>query len=166
MSDNCILTSADDRELIGSEFGSSLGRDPVMHLLDGYGGTTGDIKTASKVTSRSQKFIFPDGREFSWDYKKGTGFGVKGKTGTALILTLGNQRLAALVRNLESRAPGKLSTGAGNGGELVLADIVGEQSGIAEEVVVASCLMMLKREVDRRWFTQPGDVMLTYVWAA
>lgn len=155
-SENCILTDADDRELIGTEFASVPGRSSVMHLLDGHGSTTGDIKSSSKVISRTQKFIFPDGREFSWEYKRGKGFGAKGKTGTALVLTLGTQRLAALFRNLDSRAPGKLCNGAGNGGELVLADIVGEQSGIAEEVVIASCLMMLKREFDCRWYTIAG----------
>lgn len=166
LSDNCILTDADDRELISTEFLSGPGRDPVMHLLDGFGNTTADIKTASKITSRSQKFILPDGREFTWDYKKGTGFGAKGKSGTALILSIGKQRFGALIRKREARiaGSGKLAAGAGNGGELVLADGIGE-SGLSEEIVVASCLMMLKREVDRRWYTTPGDVLLTYVWA-
>jgi len=33
---------------------------------------------------------------------------------------------------------------------LVLGALVGGKEGIAEEVVVATCLLMLKKEIDRR----------------
>jgi hypothetical protein len=150
-SGNCVLTNAEGREVVGTTYFWGPGRDPVLHLLCGAERKEEDaIKTASKWTSRSQKFVLPDGRSFEWKYKRERGFGSEGKKGTALVMSMQGQRVAALIRNDETRSLGSKSCSAGNGGELVLGALVGGKEGIAEEVVVATCLLMLKKEIDRR----------------
>ncbi|KAF2794264.1 hypothetical protein K505DRAFT_407629 [Melanomma pulvis-pyrius CBS 109.77] len=149
-SGNCVLTNAEGREVIGTTYFFGPGRDPVLHLLGGVEGKENDIKTMSKWTSRAQKFVLPDGRTLEWEYKRERGFGGKGKKGTALVLSMQGKRVAALVRNDETRTPGSKSCSAGNGGELVLGELVGATEGVSEEVVVATSLLMLKKEVDRR----------------
>jgi hypothetical protein len=149
-SGNCVLTDADGREVVGTTYFWGPGRDPVLHLLGGAERKEEEpIKTASKWTSRSQKFVLPDGRSFEWKYKRERGFGGEGKKGTALVMSMQGQRVAVLIRNDETRTLGSKSCSAGNGGELVLGALVGGE-GIAEEVVVATCLLMLKKEIDRR----------------
>lgn len=64
------------------------------------------------------------------------------------------RRVAQLVRNAEMRSSGTGRTTAGNGGRL-MADLRDWGDGKAqlrrmEDLVVASCLAMLKREIDRR----------------
>ncbi|KAF2265088.1 hypothetical protein CC78DRAFT_532715 [Lojkania enalia] len=149
-SGNCVLSDAEGRQLIGTTYFFGPGRDPVLRFLDGSEISGDEIKTVSKWTSRSQRFVLPDGRAFTWDYKKEKGFGGEGKKGTALVLTMGGKRIAVLIRNDETRTPGSKTCSAGNGGELVLGEDVGGKEGILEELVVASCLLMLKKEIDRR----------------
>ncbi|KIV98727.1 uncharacterized protein PV09_09509 [Verruconis gallopava] len=60
------------------------------------------------------------------------------------------RRVAELVRNDEARTPGSSSTRAGNGGELKIDSEYCDGIGLREDVIVASCLMMLKKEIDRR----------------
>jgi hypothetical protein len=148
-SGNCVLTDVQGREAIGTTYFWGPGRDPVLHFL-GLADGKGEIKVVSKWTSRTQKFVLPDGRSFEWEYKRERGFGGEGKKGTALVMSLQGQRVAALIRNDETRTLGSKSCSAGNGGELVLGEGVGGNNGVGEEVVVATCLLMLKKEIDRR----------------
>ncbi|KAH7377617.1 hypothetical protein BKA66DRAFT_152667 [Pyrenochaeta sp. MPI-SDFR-AT-0127] len=147
-SGNCVLTDADGKALIGTQYFFGPSKDPVLSRLDVAEGQ--DIKTVSKWTSRDHKFLLPDGRILAWTYKKEKGFGAQGAKGTALVLTLGDKRLAALVRNDETRTSGSKSCSAGNGGELVLGEDVGGKDGVNEDLVIATCLLMLKKEIDRR----------------
>lgn len=149
-SGNCVLTDAEGRQSIATQYFFGPGKDPILRRLDAGEGDDNVIKTASKWTSRAQQFLLPDGRTFTWEYKKEKGFGEKGKKGTALVLSLDGRRIAALVRNEETRTPGSKGCSAGNGGELVLGREVGGKEGISEELVVATVLLMLKKEVDRR----------------
>lgn len=150
-SGNCVLTDAEGRQVVGTRYFWGPGRDPILQLLhnDEVEGKN-EIKTASKWTSRAQKFVLPDGRTLEWEYKRERGFGGDGKKGTALALSMAGQRVAVLIRNEETRTFGSKSCSAGNGGELVLGKGVGGEEGVDEEVVVATCLLMLKKEVDRR----------------
>jgi hypothetical protein len=152
-SGSCVLTNAEGHELIGTTYTWGL-KDPVLTRLDIGGGPDATIKTLSRWTSRSHKFMLPDGRLLEWAYKKEVGFGDKGKKGTALVLSLDQRPIAALVRNAETRTMGSNSCSAGNGGELVLGEDVAGKGGVGEEVVVATCLLMLKKEIDRRRATQ------------
>ncbi|KAJ4375994.1 hypothetical protein N0V83_001274 [Neocucurbitaria cava] len=154
-SGSCVLTDAEGTALIGTEYFFGPGKDPKLIRLDDVPeGTTAadsqEIKTASNWTSRNHRFLLPDGHTFAWSYKKEKGFGANGFKGTALVLTLGEKRVALLIRNDETRTPGSKSCSAGNGGELVLGSDVGGEVGIDEDLVVATVLLMLKKEVDRR----------------
>jgi hypothetical protein len=147
-SGNSVLTDQDGKELIATEYFFGPSRDPILHILGGEENSS--LRTVSKWTSRSQTFLLPDGRKFTWEYKKERGFGAGGEKATGLVLTLQGKRVAVLLRNDETRTLGSKSCSAGNGGALLLGDAVDAKEGVSEELVVATCLMMLKKEVDRR----------------
>jgi hypothetical protein len=149
-SGNAVLTNSDGSPLIATEYFFGPKKDPILHVIDNMTGGTNDVKTVSKWTSRSHEFLLPDGRSIKWEYKKEQGFGGPNKKGTALVMTVDGKRVAALIRNDETRTPGAKSCTAGNGGELVLGEDVGTEKGVTEELVVAGCLLMLKKEIDRR----------------
>lgn len=153
-SGNCVLTNAEGHQLIGTTYFWGPGKDPVMTRFDVHGGVDSIINTSSRWTSRAQTFTLPDGRTLEWEYRKDKSFGCDGKKRTALVLTMGGTRLAALIRNEETRTPGSKSCSAGNGGELVLGEAVGGKIGVSEELVIATCLLMLKKEIDRRRVVQ------------
>lgn len=149
-SGNCVLTDAEGHQSIATQYFFGPGKDPVLRRVDAREGEDNIVKTVSKWTSRAQKFLLHDGRTFEWEYKKEKGFGGHGKKGTALVLTMNGRRIAALIRNEETRTPGSKNCSAGNGGELVLGQEVGGKEGISEELAIATVLLMLKKEVDRR----------------
>lgn len=149
-SENCVLTDADGKPLIGTEYFFGPSKDPFLDRLDVPEGSSQEIKTVSKWTSRNHKILLPNGRTCAWIYKKEKGFGTNGAKGTALIMTLGEKRIAVLVRNDKTRTPGSKSYSAGNGGELLLSEHLGSQDGINEDPVVATVLLMLMKEIDRR----------------
>jgi len=55
--------------------------------------------------------------------------------------------LAQLIRNDEMRSPGTSKCTTGNGGQLILDPTCGDL--LPEELVMSSCLVMLRREQDR-----------------
>lgn len=58
-------------------------------------------------------------------------------------------RVAQLIRSEETRTPGTKSSYAGNGGRLEMC-VGGEEGLLVDEVtVVATCLVMMKKEIDR-----------------
>ncbi|KAF2004143.1 hypothetical protein P154DRAFT_519694 [Amniculicola lignicola CBS 123094] len=157
-SGNCVLSNAQGENLIATEYFWGPNRDPIIHVLaneaSGEKATDIDIKTTSPWTSRSHKVPLPSGSVLEWQYKTQKGFGgqdKKGqdKRGTALVCTLDGKRVAALIRNDETRTVGSKSCSAGNGGDLLLGEDVGVKTGVSEEMVVATCLLMLKKEIDR-----------------
>lgn len=107
--------------------------------------------------SRTRVFVLPDGRRLEWRYRrekgvKGEGEGEGGRRrGRTLVLMEEGKVLAMLVRNEKTRKMlGSRKWSAGCGGELVLGPEIGVKGGMSEDVVVASCLVMLKKELDRR----------------
>lgn len=153
-SGNCVLTDADGKALIKTEYFFGPNKTPVLNRLDIPEGISSEIKTVSKWTSRSHEFLLPDNRVIKWEYQKQKGFGADGAKGTALVLMLGDKRLAALIRNGDTRTSGSKSCSAGNGGELVLGENIGGKEGVNEDLVIATCLLMLKKEIDRRRVVQ------------
>ncbi|KAJ8117903.1 hypothetical protein OPT61_g1009 [Boeremia exigua] len=149
-SGSCTLTDADENPLIGTQYFFGPSKDPVLQRLDVAEDAACEITTLSKWTSRNHKFLLPDGNMWEWQYRREKGFGAKGVKGTALVLSVEGTRVAVLVRNDETRTLGSKSCSAGNGGALLLGESVGEKNGIEEELVVATCLLMLKKEIDRR----------------
>ncbi|KAH7088595.1 hypothetical protein FB567DRAFT_621055 [Paraphoma chrysanthemicola] len=153
-SGDCVLTDADGNSLISTAYYFGPSKDPSLRRLDLAEDAAQSIKTVSKWTSRGHSFLLPDGRTLTWKYKREQGFGAHGAKGTALVLTLGDKRIAALIRNDETRTPGSKSCSAGHGGELALGEGVNGKDGPGEGLVVATCLLMLKKEVDRRRMVQ------------
>jgi hypothetical protein len=142
------------------------------------------VKTKSKWTSRRQEFVLSGGKSgFVWIYVKERDeylFASEGKEKRRWYLVcevpiptsqlpsspsttpsklhkkevIRVRRIAELVRNHERRTPGTSSMDAGNGGELQIDCTFCESVGLREDIVVASCLMMLKKETDRQRMVQ------------
>lgn len=82
--------------------------------------------------------------------KKEKGFGTDGAKRTALVMEVESKRVAVLISNDDTRTLGSKTCSAGNGGELRLGADCGGKMGISEDLVVATCLHMLEKEIDRR----------------
>jgi hypothetical protein len=145
-SGNCMLTNASGKALVSTTYHRGPSKGAVLSYVDAVQDVTQDIKTASEWRSRNHTFRFHDGRTFAWRYKKDIGLGAKG---TTLTLELGGETIAALFRNDHTRTPGSKSCSAGNGGELVMGTRANETRGLSEELIIATCLVMLKKEIDR-----------------
>lgn len=157
-SNSCVLADATGHQLLATTYriGYGSSRQPKLTRLDGgrvEGGgddeAVNTITTSSKWTSRAHEFHLPDGRTCVWAYESAKGYGSGGKKGTALVLRIDGMPLATLLRNRETRAPGSSRWSVGNGGELVLGERYGEEKADGadwEAFVVASCLLMLKKE--------------------
>ena len=95
--------------------------------------------------------------EFEWRYgRQDEGANMNGHTLLVLEKKLGGgvkEKVAQLLRDEEvDREMGIKKTEAGRGGRL---DIVGTFGGREEVLVVMSCLIMLKKEIDRRRNAHP-----------
>lgn len=161
-SGNSVLSHPKIGTLVSTTYFFGPSREPVLKLLQAPGDADDEgntIKIRGKWTSRSTSFVMGDGRTFEWSYAH-----TKDKSGKKVNLVVLRQQatyseekskgkiLAQLVRGEETRAPGSKSCTAGNGGQLVLDQ---DSTGFLDEaVIVATCLMMLKKEVDRRRLVQ------------
>jgi len=166
-SGNAILSAPGRGDLVASEYRWGPGRNPVMKMLERSEGQQ-EINVSGKWTSREQTFT--DSAVpvvFHWVYKKevrevtGSDGTKKPKKLSILVMEVHGalhdekgksdaKRIAELVRSEEKRTPGSDSCRAGNGGELGIDEDAAKGLGIPEELVVASCIMMLKKEIDRR----------------
>lgn len=152
-SGNCTLLDASGTPLITTSYFFGPCREPIISLLDCDKTPEHNVKLTSKWTSRKCTYLLPDGRAFAWEYagkKTLATFDIDAAKGTALILKLDGRVVAALIRNEKTRTPGTTYFSAGNGGELLLGSDVNGKDGLGEELVVATCLVMLKKECDRR----------------
>jgi hypothetical protein len=176
-SGNAILKNAAGDELLASEYIFGLGKDPKIRVLSSEASAEKDslITIKGRWMNRAQEFALPDGKSFTWRYIKGVDPTIKPSAFTCskrsfLILEvpefvpsspISNQkfaenqkrsrrRVAELVRNDETRTPGTTYQDSGNGGELQIDSAYCEGFGLREDVIVASCIMMLKKEIDRR----------------
>lgn len=116
----------------------------------------------------------PSGAEFEWSYVKEK-WGDGQKVNLVVLQAVGgfkgddghgndndkekevqshNCRIAQLVRCDETRTPGTSRCSAGNGGELQVDEEALQAFELDEAILVATCLVMLKREVDRRRMIQ------------
>ena len=153
-SGNCTLSHAKLGDVVRTEYFFGPNRDPVLYLLDEDGGGRREVKTRGRWTSRAMEFRVLGGEALEWRYAS-----EKLRDGGRVNLLVlswvdgksekGNGGvIAKLVRGNETRTPGSARCSAGNGGELLIDE---EALGPLDEgLVVASCLVMLKREIDRR----------------
>jgi hypothetical protein len=172
-SGNAVLHDAAGKALLASEYQFGPGREPKIRILDQEAENAATIMTKSKWTSRQQEFALPDGKSFTWRYvhefDAAMSLDGKQKKRTYIVLDIANtttikdeeksgkanrRRVAQLVRGEEARTPGTRSTDAGNGGRLQIDTDFCQSIGLRDDIIVASCLMMLKKEIDRRRIVQ------------
>ncbi|TPX21382.1 hypothetical protein DIZ76_015339 [Coccidioides immitis] len=117
--------------------------------------STPEIKVVGKWNSRTQYFTTFYGDSFQWRYIQCDDPRWNCKKLLVLESLENNspdrigRRVAQLVRNEHTRPQGASKSAAGNGGELLLDDrAIGVE--VDEALVVATCLLMLKKEIDRR----------------
>lgn len=127
-----------------------------------------EVRITGKWTRKTCGFSSPEGAVFEWRYIREKDSAGKKRLNLALFM-LPNQtqyeakaekkdkavegmRVAQLVRTEDTRPAGTSKCSAGNGGELVFHSEASKY--ISEELVVATCLVMLKKEVDRRRMVQ------------
>jgi hypothetical protein len=156
-SGNAVLSSPERGDLIASSYFFGPGRSPVIALLDRPEGKA-EVKVSGRWTSRAQNFFLASVPvTFEWTYRRQKTVTATGERLTLLVLeipakTKGEEpkRIAQLVRGKEHRAPDSKSCSAGNGGQLMIDELAAQSMGVSEELVVATCMMMLKKEIDRR----------------
>lgn len=161
-SGDAVLSSPKLGDLIRTKYF----RDPVLQLLQSCSDIPEGLKIAGKWTSRSTCFKTPAGVRVEWNYAKETL--VNGKKANLIVLqvsdgdstakTPSGRMIAQLVRCEETRTPGTSRCTAGNGGELQIDNEALYSLELDESVVVATCLLMLKREIDRRRLMQSAMI--------
>ncbi|KAE8375404.1 hypothetical protein BDV26DRAFT_267920 [Aspergillus bertholletiae] len=117
------------------------------------------IALQGKLTTRAMSFTPPEGG-CKWEWKYSTVTTPDGGKRKALCLEkMGTAecaqvtRVAYLLRSPDTRATGSSCCSAGNGGQLVMSPDT-DLSTVEEALVIATCLVMLRRERDRRRFVQ------------
>jgi hypothetical protein len=165
-SGNAVLSDPVHGDLVASSYFFGPNRDPVITLLDKPEGQN-EVKVSSRWTSRAQTFFFAGVPvTFEWAYTREKNALDKGKTITLLVLQIPGKekgdeprRIAQLVRDKDTRTPDTRSSDAGNGGELMVDEMAAKSMGIPEELIVATALMMLKKEIDRRRAIQMSAII-------
>lgn len=153
-SGDAILSHPRLGDMLSTSYFFGPGRPPIIRYLQSSGAASSDeIKISGKWTSRAQTFVSPAGTTLEWSYSRERL--PSGEKTTLLVLHVKDdtskgkgRQIAKLVRSDETRTPGSSRSYAGNGGELVIDQDACK--GIDEALVVATCLVMLKKEIDRR----------------
>ncbi|KAJ5172055.1 hypothetical protein N7492_004648 [Penicillium capsulatum] len=166
-SGNSVLSHPKRGDLIRTEYFFGPNRDPVLRLLQSANVAPHELQVTGKWASRSARFTVPHGREFEWSYakeKRADGRKIK----YIVLRALGDvrdgekmqwdRRVAQLARCPETRTPGTSRCSAGNGGQLQIDRAALQTLEIDESVVVATLLVMLKREIDRRRIIQTAVI--------
>ena len=159
---NCRLVRADDEtesSIATTTYWFGPGKQPQIRIFrdDEADGESDTLQlTPKSLVSRTRKFESKWGT-FEWRYAGKT---ERGKAINSLLVLEkildGGKRLpvARLVRSDTTRTPGTKAMYAGNGGklEMCLRDGIDGEDGtelINEATVVVTCLVMLKKEIDR-----------------
>lgn len=133
------------------------GRNPIVRIGrdDDLGADEFEMVPKSLLT---RTVGFETGRwgRFEWRYGNRVERGQHGADNLLILekvgvgAGVGRVRVAQLVRNDVLRTPGTKYSAAGNGGRLQM-DLVGDKGHevVDEVVVVVTCLVMLKKEIDR-----------------
>lgn len=170
-SGNCVLSHPKQGNLVRTDYFFGPNREPILRLLQTSSVLPDEIKVTGQWTSRTTRFVMPSGQEYEWAYAKEK---LNGQRINLLVLRavdregkeeeeadgkkqgeeVEHRRIAQLVRGAETRTPGTSRCTAGNGGELQMDEAALEGRELDAAVVVATCLVMLKKEVDRRRLIQ------------
>ncbi len=174
-SNSCALVRASDpgQTLISTIYRFGPGRHPKMHLfpsnsgvsveqaLDKETGKSEEVKVKShSLVSRGQVFDTSLGK-FEWRYSSRAERKALNADSLLILDRVDGDssskgsctQIAQLIRNDQFRTPGTVRYSGGNGGRLMM-DLRMWSSdekviGGAEAFIVASCILMLKREADR-----------------
>jgi len=171
-SNSCALVDGpSQRPLMATVYRWGPGRNPRMRILppsssltveqavEGIDGDEFEV-SGTNVFSRTKRMVTPYGA-FAWRYGNRREREAAGAPHSLLILDKLDQeagsegvRVAQLVRNDEFRTPGTNKRTGGNGGRLQISWQAWNGEGKVkskelEAFVVASCICMLKKEVDR-----------------
>ncbi|GFF57390.1 hypothetical protein IFM51744_09192 [Aspergillus udagawae] len=156
-SGSAILSDPNRGDLVRTDFFFGPGRDPEISMTDGSKSQSLPIKISSRWNSRATSFNTPDGWTLEWSYTKRKDS--NGQKENLIVLQLKDVKskkhgkvLAQLVRGGETRTAGSSSWDAGNGGHLLIDEEAAKY--VEEPLLVATCLLMLKKEIDRRRFMQ------------
>ncbi|KAJ5753344.1 uncharacterized protein N7511_007497 [Penicillium nucicola] len=162
-SGNAVLSHPKRGDLIRTQYFFGPNRDPVLHLLQAADRES--VAVTGKWTSRATRFEMPGAQSFEWEYVKEKR--ANGQKVSLIVLKVVAEkgdsqghdiRIAQLVRGSDSRTPGTSRCTAGNGGELQIDRAALQSVGLDEAMVVATCLMMLKKEIDRRRMMQMAAI--------
>jgi hypothetical protein len=162
-SGSAVLSHPKRGNIIRTEYFFGPNREPVVHLLQSSSDVSQEVTVSGKWTSRTMRFSVPGGRLFEWEYakeKRADGQQVNLIVFRAVGEDMGKskeskgQRIAQLVRSEDTRTPGTSRSTAGNGGELQIDEAAVQSIELDEAIIVATCLMMLKKEIDRRRMIQ------------
>ena len=160
-SGKAILRHKDRGAALASLYTRKL-HDPKIRRLDStYGGQflEWDTDVGEEIVEIKSKWYSKaltltnanDGRAFEWAYTRTETHGNRKKRVLALSLQDSHGKdemvIAVLLRSTGTRTPGTSRWEAGNGGQLILHPEAARY--LDEDVIVASCIMMLKREMDR-----------------
>ncbi len=154
-SGSAVLSHVRLGNLASTQYFWGPGRPPVLKLLEGQEGSD-TVTITGRWFSRTTGFTTPDGRVFEWSYANMKD--ANGKRVNLIVLQEKDTRevLAQLFRSEETRTEGTSRWSAGNGGQLILAQEA--TSHVDEALIVATCLVMLKKEIDRRRGAQAAAV--------
>lgn len=159
-SNSCTLSHEKLGDLLSTTYVSGF-TDPVITYLSGS--KSGQVvQVQHRYFTRTTCFTDADGKTYQWKYEKTKD--VNGKRTHMIVLREvmqvvvddgekrsngGGRIIARLVRDKENRTPGTSSSTAGNGGRLDIYESA-DEAVLDEGVIVATCILMLKRELDRR----------------
>lgn len=173
-SGNAVLRHSQRGDLYGSYYKFGPFREPVIRHVSapsdikrpGQEDEEGPLAVSTKGHALSFKVDFTiadTGKTFNWKYTK-----TQLPTGKTRVLALETdaagsssdkappKTLAVLLRTDDTRTPGSSKWDAGNGGQLVI-----DASATAfmdEALIVATCIMMLKKEIDRQRGAQAAAI--------
>jgi hypothetical protein len=154
-SGSCILSSPDRGDLISTIYRFGPGRPPRLRYVETpKHADDQEMKFQGKMLAFSQTFPTPAGDVLEWRYVKET-LGDDKKRTEILVLTdvSDGWRIARLLRTDGTRTEGSKKCSAGNGGLLIIEESA-EGKMVDEALIIATCLVMLKKEMDRRMHMQ------------
>jgi hypothetical protein len=164
-SGNRVLYTATKKALIESIHHSTPWRNSLLKIT-GETDAEYEIKVSGNLTSHDKKFHCNSPPiSFEWKYvqeKREILRGTRMKTKKINVLIMEMQhlggkntiRIASIDRGRNSRNTGLASLVTGIQGKLIIDDLVAKENGISESLIVSSCLMMLKIELNRQRISQ------------
>jgi hypothetical protein len=161
-SGSCRLVRAEDSletSIARTTYKFGPGRHPVVHI-----GADDDMEAevfemvGKSFLTRAVCFETRRWGKFAWRYGNKTERAEHDAHNLLILESISaggkaETRVAQLIRNEDLRTPGTKTSSAGNGGRLQMD--LGEKGQVIDElVVVVTCLVMLKKEIDRLRGTQ------------